>query len=279
MTTIVTGINKQSTISLQSLRFDYAALRVLIDYKIINQSIEPPQDLSEKAFQLILQDAPAPVDGDGVAIGPPITDYSDFGSEITGSDQMSVLAKEKAVAHAQIIGVFVEYVDPTDDSWTGVVAPPAEDVIAFSDRVGAFVAKGLLLSFNSVVYRVFQPHVAANEFNPELTLGVLFKIVPSSTGGGLPAWLPFPQGPLYAIGDEVFHTGEDWRSRRANNVSEPGTAAAGWLRISGVPYEWFSIGNEGYPIGWIVLQNGNTYLNNLDNNFWDPNTGFGWVIQ
>lgn len=95
--------------------------------------------------------------------------------------------------------------------------------------------------------------------------------------GSLPAWVqPTGAGDAYTVDDEVTHNGEDWKSRRAVNVSEPGTSNSGWYQTSNTPAPWVHVGNEGYPASWQVTHNGRLWNNPSANNFWEPGVAL-WV--
>jgi hypothetical protein len=75
---------------------------------------------------------------------------------------------------------------------------------------------------------------------------------------------------ITGLPDECSHAGQDWRTRRDNNVWQPGTGDGGWMRISNLPAPWLHVGNEGYPLGWQVTHNGRLWQSAAAGNFWQP---------
>ena len=96
----------------------------------------------------------------------------------------------------------------------------------------------------------------------------------------LPWVQPLGGGDHYELDDKVTHSDREWQSRRAVNVSEPGTSDSGWLQIGiGGPHPWYFLGNEGYPADWLVTHTGGVvWRSPVDGNFWEPGVAI-WVIE
>jgi hypothetical protein len=85
--------------------------------------------------------------------------------------------------------------------------------------------------------------------------------------------------------EEVEHDGAEWITRRNNNIWQPGTSDSGWLRLTPHPAPWVHVGSEGYPLlhprtgePMRATQDGVTYQNAAENNFWAPNTLVNWTV-
>jgi hypothetical protein len=95
--------------------------------------------------------------------------------------------------------------------------------------VGEEVKAGWRRMFDGKLYQVITPHMTQADFNPVLTLDVLWFEVPEG-GTTYPQWLqPIPgvEGrEPYTLDEIVFHNGSNWISRNASNVWEPGVVGS-----------------------------------------------------
>jgi hypothetical protein len=250
---------------------NYVANRWEVKYSILNENIEPQSTINTIERTAIIRNIPAQVDEEGVEISPADNQLDEFRDQIVSAGLLDEASEQEAINHAETIGIFVEYVDPTEDAWDEEIpeAPPEEETDPWVE--GVFVALGMVRTYEGESYRVRQPHTTQANWTPDVT-PALWKLLPQSGGSGLDLWLA---GTNYLVGgEEVEHNGEQWRNRRANNTQQlaPGVNQSGWMQISNTPAPWYGLGNEGYPAGWQVTLSGTTYESNIDNNFWQPPT-------
>jgi hypothetical protein len=131
------------------------------------------------------------------------------------------------------------------------------------------VEAGWLRIYNGRTYECIQKHTTQADWQPP-NVPALWSLVPDGD--------EWQSGFLYQVGAEVARNGIRYLSRRGNNSWTPGTNDSGWLQITPVPAEWYFVGNEGYPLGWLVWHEGQQWRNDSPNNFWQPGV-FGWVLH
>ena len=161
-----------------------------------------------------------------------------------------------AAGKAPIDGTAVGYDWVPDwEAWAGIPA----DAYAF----------GTWVRHNDIIWQI---RIGANVYEPPM----FWKAVSEDI---LPWVQPVGGGDHYKLGDKALHAGAEWLSRRAVNVSEPGTTDGGWLQIGlGGPHPWKHVGNEGYPADWYVTHNGRLWFNPSANTFWEPSIAI-WIDE
>jgi hypothetical protein len=206
------------------------------------------------------------------------TALTEWFSSFDGQDSFLEQSLAKAVEHSNL----VVWVDETDNVLS---QPNATDALLWQPNQQLWPGQRRYYpQIDPVVYDILVPHLSL-EIYPPLTVGLHAVSANQTLPGdpplvGLPAWQPWNggTGPLYQVGQEVNHNGSNWRNRRANNFNEPSTTnQGGWLKISGTPYEWYAVGNEGYPLDFQVLYQGVLKNSILNNNFYDPTVGVAWI--
>ena len=138
-------------------------------------------------------------------------------------------------------------------------------------RIGQSVIAGYVFNYHSILYRVVLDHVTAIQWVPGVGTESQYTRI-NNPAAPTPAWEPGS----YALDAEVTHTQKTWRSRRNNNVWQPGTSDSGWMQIAPLPLTWYYLGGEGYPLNWELSHNAKNWRNNVSNNHWEPGVS-GWV--
>ena len=138
-------------------------------------------------------------------------------------------------------------------------------------RVEQSVIAGYVFNYHSILYRVVLDHVTAIQWVPGVGTESLYTRI-NNPAAPTPAWEPGS----YALDAEVTHSDKTWRSRRNNNVWQPGTSDSGWMHIAPTPLTWYYLGGEGYPLNWELSHNAKNWRNNVSNNHWEPGVS-GWV--
>lgn len=102
---------------------------------------------------------------------------------------------------------------------------------------------GTIEHLGGVLYLCETAQSGGNYFTPG-TVGSGWRAITSG-----PGYDPWSAGTTYALNDRVTDEGEDWLNRDQTNTGrKPGSASAGWLRISNMPYPYYHLGNAGYPV-------------------------------
>lgn len=88
---------------------------------------------------------------------------------------------------------------------------------------GVSYSAGMLLQYNSSLYRVIQPHTSQADWTPDRVPALFARVSVEE----YPDWVqPTGAHDAYGKGDKVAHNGKHWQSDIDGNVWEPGVY--GW---------------------------------------------------
>ena len=256
-----------------------------VKYRISQRNILTGKNLPSKEDQVRVIDQAEQVtpifdeDGnpDGMTTTPAITDLTDLIASATTPAELWDAMLQKAIEHADLTEWDDSIIEDAESDpnisdvriWTEVVAssPPAN-----------FLVKGNRVEHLGVWYDVENPHTAIAAYPPPIaSLYALSAEQPGDTPDG-PNFTPW-EAQTYALDAYTTHNDKYWKNRRDNNNQQfaPGVTGSGWMEVNaqGEPVgEWYNLGNEGYPEGYIAT--GETcYINNNANNTFGP-TAHGW---
>lgn len=90
---------------------------------------------------------------------------------------------------------------------------------------GRNYALGDLCTYGGKLYKVVQAHTSQADWTPNVVPALFVGVAPA---GVIPAWVqPLGAHDAYALGAQVTHRGQVWRSTISANVWEPGVF--GWI--------------------------------------------------
>lgn len=190
-----------------------------IALEIKRSYIEPVATIDTVQRMATISNTPAEYDEQGTETTPEGTEVADFEALITDYTTLEAICFNTGLAHAENVGLFVEYVDNTDDLWDGETLP---DGLIVSDWLeDEQVAVGFLRKYNGVNYRCIQKHTTQASWTPDVSPS-LWVVAPTIGGGGYPIWVqPAGSQDAYQTGDIVEHNGSNWESLVDANVWEP----------------------------------------------------------
>lgn len=219
-----TSSNVVSTLTVVSITKKLAINLWEIKLRIARSYIEPVAYIDTIERVAVVANTPAVLDELGVEVTPEGTEVPDFEALISDYATLESIAFNTALAHAENIGVFVEYVDNTDDLWDGETLP--DGLVVEDWIVEEEVAAGFLRKYNGVNYRCIQKHTTQASWTPDVA-PALWVVAPTIGSGGYPQWLqPLGAETAYQIDDIVSHEGFNWKSLVNANVWEPTVANA-----------------------------------------------------
>lgn len=222
-TTIITGVNKQSTLTVLYTKADRIGDAYEIGYEVHNQTIEPLTDLGKVKRTVTIINTEEQLDIDGNVVVPADDALDVFKSQITSDEELAAISEVEAIQHGQQVGVFVEYVDPTDDFWDGETdaAPPIDETDPWVNDV--FIAAGAVRKLDGTRYRAKFSHVTntGNYYPPNLVVWTAIQ----ETGTQYDVWVqPTGAHDAYPLNAIVHYPDIDsplYKSLIDNNVWVP----------------------------------------------------------
>ena len=257
------------------------AQSLTVKYRISQRNILTGKDLpstedSVRVIDRAEQTTPV-LDENGEPTGettviPAVTDFTDLMASATTPTEFWDAMLQKAIEHADLTEWDETVIEDAENDpnisdvrlWIEVVAsaPPAN-----------FLVKGNRVEHLGVWYDVENPHTAIAAYPPPIaSLYALSAEQPGDTPDG-PNFTPW-EAQTYALDAYTTHSDKYWKNRRDNNNQQfaPGITGSGWMEVNaqGEPIgEWYNLGNEGYPQGYIAL-GPPCWINNVANNTFGP---------
>lgn len=218
-----TSSNIVSTLSLVSLSKNFLANRWEFKLAAKREYVEPAAYIDTIERKAIIRNTPAMLDESGNEVAPAGTEVSDFEALISDYVSLESISFSTILAHAENIGIFVEYEDDTGDLWNGESLP--EGLLVADWEADIQVAVGFLRKYNGVNYRCIQKHTTQASWTPDVSPS-LWVVAPTIGGSGYPDWVqPTGSQDAYDVDAIVTHNGFNWKSLVNANVWEPSDAS------------------------------------------------------
>lgn len=197
--TRTTGHNIISTITIEQTILNFGHLYLKLKYRVTNEYAEPRSHIGHFEKDFTIRNKPAVLNEEGEVVTPAGTEFDDFKALITSAQGLESASLTAAIAHAESLGIYNEYEDPTDDFWNEEgTAPSIDDAVAWQENV--FVAAGAVRKLDNARYRAKYSHVTnTGDYYPTNLL--MWKLI-EDTGTGYDVWVqPTGAHDAYAVGD------------------------------------------------------------------------------